>query len=103
MKAVALAASPSWASPLVETMALPVLLITLRPSQRLPTNAQGGYIKTWDDNDEGSTILLEVYTPTGIEQVKASESVVIYDLMGRRVTTMKSGVYIVNGKKVVIK
>ena len=66
-------------------------------------NAQGGYIKTWDDNDPGSTILLEVYTPTGIEQMKASESVVIYDLMGRRVTTMKSGVYIVNGKKVVIK
>ena len=66
-------------------------------------NAQGGYIKTWNDNDPGSTILLEVYTPTGIEQMKASESVVIYDLMGRRVTTMKSGVYIVNGKKAVIK
>ena len=30
-------------------------------------------------------------------------STVIYDLMGRRVTTMVKGIYIVNGKKVVIK
>ena len=66
-------------------------------------NAQGGYVKTWNDNDPGSTILLEVYTPTGIKQMKASESVVIYDLMGRRVTQTTKGIYIINGKKVVIK
>ena len=67
-------------------------------------NAQGGYIKTWDDNDPGSTILLEVYIPTtGIQQLKNDEAVVIYDLMGRRVTQPAKGVYIINGKKKLIK
>lgn len=43
---------------------------------------------------------------TSIEETVAEESVadaVIYDLCGRRVETMHRGVYIVNGKKVIIK
>ena len=41
---------------------------------------------------------------TGIENVEAETETVIYDLNGRRVTEMtKGGIYIVNGKKVVIK
>jgi hypothetical protein len=40
---------------------------------------------------------------TGIENVEAETETVIYDLNGRRVTEMTKGVYIVNGKKVVIK
>ena len=41
--------------------------------------------------------------PTGIETVDADADVVIYDLSGRRVEKMTKGLYIVNGKKVVIK
>ena len=41
--------------------------------------------------------------PTGIEQVEAQGSTVVYDLMGRRVEKAEKGIYIVNGKKVVLK
>ena len=40
---------------------------------------------------------------TGIDAVEAEEEVVIYDLTGRRVEKMEKGIYIVNGRKVVIK
>ena len=41
---------------------------------------------------------------TGIEQVMAdNESLMIYDLSGRRVSTPTKGLYIVNGKKVLMK
>ena len=40
---------------------------------------------------------------TGIESVEAGEELVIFDLAGRRVQKMEKGIYIVNGKKVVIK
>ena len=41
--------------------------------------------------------------PTGIESVESQVEAVIYDLSGRRVQKMEKGIYIVNGKKVVIK
>ena len=40
---------------------------------------------------------------TGIESVELGEELVIFDLAGRRVQKMEKGIYIVNGKKVVIK
>ena len=40
---------------------------------------------------------------TGIESVELGEELVIFDLAGRRVQKMENGIYIVNGKKVVIK
>ena len=41
---------------------------------------------------------------TGIDNAQADNVVVVYDLMGRKVSTMeKGGIYIVNGKKVVVK
>jgi len=43
---------------------------------------------------------------TGIEEIstpRTNEPKVIYDLQGRRVTTPQKGLYIINGKKVVIK
>ncbi len=40
---------------------------------------------------------------TGIEQIAGDAELVIYDLAGRRVEKMEKGIYIVNGKKVVIK
>ena len=46
-------------------------------------------------------------TPTGIEEVKSEELKVkndaMYDLTGRRVTTPTKGLYIINGKKVVMR
>ena len=41
--------------------------------------------------------------PTGIENLEAESDVVIYDLSGRRVEKMTKGLYIVNGKKVLVK
>ena len=40
---------------------------------------------------------------TGIESVELGEELVIYDLAGRRVQKMEKGIYIVNGRKVVVK
>ena len=40
---------------------------------------------------------------TGIDQIISNDELVIYDLAGRRVEKMEKGIYIVNGKKVVIK
>ena len=41
--------------------------------------------------------------PTGVERVVVEEATVIYDLLGRRVEKMEKGIYIVNGKKVLVK
>jgi hypothetical protein len=40
---------------------------------------------------------------TGIDNIEAETETVIYDLSGRRVTEMTKGIYIVNGKKVLVK
>ena len=40
---------------------------------------------------------------TGIESVELNGELVIYDLAGRRVEKMEKGIYIVNGRKVVVK
>lgn len=40
-------------------------------------------------------------TLTGIQGVENESSIVVYDLQGRRVQNAKSGLYIVNGKKVI--
>ena len=66
-------------------------------------NGQAGLVKSWTDNDAGSTLLLEKYDPeaTGIETLDIQHSTLIYDLSGRRVEKMEKGIYIVNGKKVI--
>ena len=50
-------------------------------------------------------LLVSKQVPTGIGEVKSEEnnSNVIYDLQGRRVNNPAEGLYIVNGKKVIIK
>lgn len=52
-----------------------------------------------------NTMALSVkeYDPTGIVAPSIQSSDIIYDLLGRRVQQMEKGIYIVNGKKVVIK
>ena len=68
-------------------------------------NANTGKVKSWNANDAGSTFLLEEYLEngTGIENINVQGSAVIYDLLGRRVEKMEKGLYIVNGKKILVK
>jgi hypothetical protein len=40
---------------------------------------------------------------TGIQSINANAESVIYDLQGRRVQKMTKGLYIVNGRKVLVK
>ena len=81
------------------------------PDNNTYLNGQNGYLKSYDQNDAGSAFLVEEYVapeepegPTdGVERVEAQQSAVIYDLAGRRVNNLAKGIYIVNGKKMVIK
>ena len=72
-------------------------------------NGQNGYVKSWSDNDPGSTFLVQVYVapedPNSVESVEAEalKSAPVYDLAGRRVEKPKKGIYIINAKKVVVK
>ena len=66
-----------------------------------------GLIKATDGEEyAGGTFTFTVTEPTGIENdVDAEvEEDVIYDLSGRRIVEItKSGIYIVNGKKIYVK
>lgn len=81
------------------------------PDNNSYLNGHDGFLLTWTDNDAGSAFLVEEYVapeepegPTdGVERVEAQQSAVIYDLAGRRVNNLAKGIYIVNGKKMVIK
>lgn len=66
-------------------------------------NGHNGAVKSWDDNDAGSTFLLEEYQDqSNVEMTKSDiQSSVIYDLTGRRVEKAVKGIYIVNGRKVI--
>ena len=63
--------------------------------------------KFGDFMDNGGQIVdvtLVVTEPTGIENVENVEVKAIYDLTGRKIETItKAGIYIVNGKKVLVK
>ena len=48
-------------------------------------------------------VILEVAVSDGIENVVINENSVIYDLTGRKVNNATKGIYIINGKKVLIK
>ena len=67
-------------------------------------------VGTWTSHNGSRVKFIAVETEepgegeeTGIDAVETEEEVVIYDLTGRRVEKMQKGIYIVNGKKVVIK
>ncbi len=52
---------------------------------------------------EDIVLTVEIAVPDGIQNVNVDADAVIYDIHGRRVTEMTKGLYIVNGKKVIVK
>ena len=62
-------------------------------------------ITVYVNGEEAGTCWVEVLNelPISIENVEAEVEAVIYDLSGRRVEKMTKGIYIVNGKKVIVK
>ncbi len=65
------------------------------PYSTLHTDGVKGFAIAWDFDLDG----IEELT----EDVKGEKSNVYYDLQGRRVMKLKKGIYIVNGKKTVVK
>ena len=67
------------------------------------------YVTTVSDYGRGwfektcTIYVVEGEGETGINAVEADAETVIYDLTGRRVEKMQKGIYIVNGKKVLVK
>lgn len=64
------------------------------------------YLQVSESAPDVLPIVTEEEYITGIEEIsteRTNEPKVIYDLLGRRVTTPQKGLYIVNGKKVVVK
>lgn len=57
-------------------------------------------------SQQSNGLRFEINETTAIDDMEAipnkQHSVVIYDLMGRRVENMEKGIYIVNGRKVVM-
>ena len=62
----------------------------------IPTEQASNVQRIRFGKQEGAT---EIET----SEIKTQESELIYDLMGRRVEKMEKGIYIVNGKKVIVK
>ena len=74
----------------------------------LHAQAIGSKVVGWDEanNAAASAWVIEEYDPTNtaVDLVEVQEeATVIYDLLGRRVEKMEKGIYIVNGKKVLVK
>ena len=56
------------------------------------------------DKEATCVVTVKSRVPDGIDQLTMDNGQwTIYDLMGRRVEKMEKGVYIVNGKKVIVK
>ena len=65
----------------------------------------GYFIDANNKDIEGVTLKYIVKNSTGIEEVETETGMtgIIYDLQGRKVENLSKGIYIVNGKKVLVK
>lgn len=55
------------------------------------------------ETEEAASIAIRIDGATGMDVINAKPTVdVIYDLLGRRVNYLTKGIFIVNGKKVII-
>ena len=74
---------------------------------QLMTYKQNAITKKWNADKYGPTVTLNfVYGTSGIAdaaRLDNSEKGICYDLMGRRVSQPAKGLYIVNGRKVIVK
>ena len=68
-------------------------------------NIPAGSLKTDDGKEcEAATFEFTIGLPIGIDGIEAEGEQTIYDLTGRKIETItKGGIYIVNGKKVLVK
>ena len=68
-------------------------------------NIPAGSLKTDDGKEcEAATFEFTIGIPIGIDGIEAEGEQTIYDLTGRKIETItKGGIYIVNGKKVMVK
>ena len=67
-------------------------------------DSDGRFGDFMDNGGQIVDVTLVVTEPTGIENVEAEAEQTIYDLTGRKIETItKPGIYIVNGKKVLVK
>ena len=68
--------------------------------------AYRSYMKYTPAEGQAASPMFRIGGSTGIDNttLPSSEEIVIYDLMGRKVTTMEKGnMYIINGRKVIVK
>ena len=74
--------------------------VTIQPAEPMP-----GY--KWDTSDLNSGIIRVVVDPTAITNISADEITAddaVFDISGRRIGRIsKSGVYVINGKKIYVK
>ena len=75
-----------------------IYTITLPKSQFNELEMMG-----WKAPAEDIVLTVQITLPQGIDNLNADAELVIYDLSGRRVEKMEKGIYIVNGKKVIVK
>lgn len=64
------------------------------PSKISNASSQSGIRINFEENEGNET---------GVDAMKVNENVEVYDIMGRKVTNPTKGIYVINGKKVVIK
>ena len=62
-----------------------------------------GAVVTADGQESEAIKLVYSVSATGIEVIESESNAVIYDLNGRKVNNAAKGIYIINGKKVLIK
>ena len=88
----------------METEWLPTAEGTCTVAYQLVTYKKNVITQKWTVDKYGPTITLKfTYSTSGISAVKSRRPVTYYDLMGRRVARPVKGLYIVNGKRVILK
>ena len=79
----------------------------MNPNAALTLGAHKAYLQLTDASNSPAAIKFEFGTATGIKQVwneYNNQPASIYDLSGRRINgQMKAGIYIKNGKKIIVK
>ena len=88
----------------MQTEWLPTAEGTCTVAYQLLTYKKNVITQKWTVDKQGPTVTLNfTYNTSGISTVKTRRPVTYYDMQGRRVARPGKGLYIVNGKRVVIK